>query len=128
MASRYPPLLHLEAAHPTHPPAPLAPPPFADHPQLCTLHPEVQHRIDMLLSRAHGIVTLQHFEGPVLDRLLEVGFQEQMMVVEDLLRDNLSTIRNPVAYIMGIIRRYVRGEPSVRGGARKRAMEGGRAY
>ncbi len=63
-----------------------------------------------------------------MEGLVELGFQEQMMVVEDLLRDNLNTMRNPVAYVLGIIRRYVRGEPSVRGGQRKRAMEAGRQH
>lgn len=120
VASRYPPLVNL----PPRPP----PTPFADHPLLHVLVPEVQQRIDALLSSANGILTLQHFEAGVVNRLMELDVPRQMAVVEDLLRDDISTIRNPVAYINGIIRRYVNGEPSVRGGVPHRRRPDGRPF
>lgn len=92
------------------------------------LVPEVQQRIDALLASANGILTLQHFEAGVVNRLMELDVPRQMAVVEDLLRDDISTIRNPVAYINGIIRRYVKGEPSVRGGVIHRRRPDGRPF
>lgn len=100
----------------------------AAHPSLAQLAPQTQQRIADLISSSGGALSYGHFDRGLSESLLRLPPAAQLGVLDEVGRNDLGTVRNPPAYIMGICKRYLTGGARPGGGGGPPGGSGGGGF
>ena len=77
---------------------------------LSIVSPAIRQRIEALVTSHGRYVTRAHFDSGIINALNQIGDEGSLKVLDEISQNDLSNVRNPPGYMMGIISRYLRGD------------------